>query len=147
MRRRYKYPALVALFFLLVLIRAYESKLFYDPFIVFFQNDYLYTTMPEYDTLNLFFGMLYRYFLNSIVSLAIIYFVFEKLGYLILAGKLYVYGFFVLIAVYAYLLNSNFEYGYLLPFYIRRFIIHPLFLLLLLAALYYEKLLGPKSSL
>ena len=147
MKKRYKYPALAILFSMLVLIRAFEGPLFYDPFIVFFQNDYLYTSIPEYDSIPLFVNMLYRYTMNSIISLGIVYFAFEKLGYVILATKLYTYGFFVLMLVYGYLLDTEFEHGYLLPFYIRRFIIHPLFLLLLLAALYYEKLLGPKSSL
>ena len=48
--------------------------------------------------------------------------------------------FVILITVFVILIKNNFESGYLLPFYIRRFIIHPLFLLILLPAFYYQKL-------
>ncbi|WP_139958323.1 exosortase F system-associated membrane protein [Flavicella sediminum] len=147
MRRRYKYPLLFLLFGLLVLVRAYEDALFYDPFIVYFQNDYLYTQMPEYKTGELFLNLGYRFFLNSMISLAIVYVAFEKIGYVILSSKLYLLAFFVLGVVYYILLANDFNNGYLLPFYIRRFIIHPLFLLLLLAALYYEKLTDVEPTL
>lgn len=131
----------------LVLVRAFEDQLFYDPFIAFFQNDYLYTNMPDYNVSQLFVNLFYRYTLNSVISVGIIYLVFDKLGYVILVSKLYVFAFFLLAIVYYFLLNEGFENGYLLPFYIRRFLVHPLFLLLLLAALYYEKLTGVEPTL
>ena len=147
MKKRIKYPLLVILFFSLVLIRAFESELFYDPFIVFFQNDYLYTAIPEFEYDKLFLSLAARFFLNSILSIGILYVVFEKLGYVVLAMKLYFFGFILLAIAYAVLLSSGFEKGYLLPFYIRRFLVHPLFLLLLLAALFYEKLVDVKPVL
>ena len=147
MKKRIKYPVLVILFFSLVLIRAFESELFYDPFIVFFQNDYLYTAIPEFEYDKLFLSLAARFFLNSILSIGILYVVFEKLGYVVLAMKLYFFGFILLAIAYAVLLSSGFEKGYLLPFYIRRFLVHPLFLLLLLAALFYEKLVDVKPVL
>ena len=147
MKKRIKYPLLVILFFSLVLIRAFESELFYDPFIVFFQNDYLYTAIPEFEYDKLFLSLAARFFLNSILSIGILYVVFEKLGYVVLAMKLYFFGFILLAIAYAVLLSTGFENGYLLPFYIRRFLVHPLFLLLLLAALFYEKLVDVKPVL
>lgn len=147
MKKRIKYPVLVILFFSLVLIRAFESELFYDPFIVFFQNDYLYTAIPEFEYDKLFLSLAARFFLNSILSIGILYVVFEKLGYVVLAMKLYFFGFILLAIAYAVLLSTGFEKGYLLPFYIRRFLVHPLFLLLLLAALFYEKLVDVKPVL
>lgn len=147
MRKRVRYPFIVLLLFSLILVRGFEAVLFYDPFIVFFQNDYLYTSIPDFEYGKLIWSLFLRYSLNSIISLGIIYLVFEKLGYVILASKLYIVGFLILVVAYSILLFTGFEKGYLLPFYIRRFIVHPLFLLLLLAALFYEKLLGAKSSL
>ena len=142
-----RYVLIAILSACLVLIRAFEKELFYDPFIVFFQNDYLYTKMPDFDTSLLFVNLFFRYALNSLISIAIIYLVFKKLGYVILASKLYVFAFLLLSLVYYFLLMDGFENGYLLPFYIRRFLVHPLFLLLLLAALYYEKLTGTEPTL
>jgi len=37
------------------------------------------------------------------------------------------------------LLQTGFNKGYLLAFYIRRFLIHPLFVLVLLPAFYYQQ--------
>ncbi|WP_152287110.1 exosortase F system-associated membrane protein [Flavicella marina] len=147
MKKTIRYFLVALLFLALVLVRAFETELFYDPFIVFFQNDYLYTSIPQFDFGKLILNLCYRYTLNSIISIAIIYLVFEKLGYVILASKLYVYGFVMLTIVFSVLLYFDFSSGYLLPFYIRRFIIHPLFLLLLLAALFYEMLIGVKPKL
>lgn len=147
MRKIIRYALIVVLLCCLVLVRAYENELFYDPFILFFQNDYLYTSIPDFEYGRLVWNLVLRYSLNSIISMGIIYLIFEKLGYVLLSSKLYVYGFFILIIAYSILLFTGFEKGYLLPFYIRRFMIHPLFLLLLLAALYYEKLVGVKPVL
>jgi len=127
MKKIFKYPLLVALFFSLVLVRAFENTLFYDPFIVFFQNDYLYSSIPDFEFGRLFLSLAGRYFLNAVISIGIVYVVFEKVGYVILALKLYFLGFVILAIAYAILLSTGFEKGYLLPFYVRRFIIHPLF--------------------
>jgi len=145
MRKIVKYPLLLLLFYSLILIRAYGEQLFYDPFIVFFKNDYLYSAIPEFEFVKLIYNIFVRYVLNSLISLGIIYIVFEKLNYLLLSIKLYILGFAILIIAYSILLGMGFEKGYLLPFYIRRFLIHPLFLLVLLAALYYDKLAGGQS--
>jgi exosortase F-associated protein len=52
----------------------------------------------------------------------------------------FILAFVILIIAFAFLIRGSLESGYLLPFYIRRFIIHPLFLLLLLPAFYYQQL-------
>ena len=49
---------IVILILLLFLIRAFENDLFYDPLIVYFQNDYLYTSIPEIKLLRLFVDIL-----------------------------------------------------------------------------------------
>ena len=60
----------------LVLIRAYEDSLFYDPFLDYFKGDYYNLPIPEIDNLQLIFGFFFRYFLNTALSLAIIYVLF-----------------------------------------------------------------------
>lgn len=139
MKKGMKYLTLLLLFSMLVLIRAFEDRLFYDPFVLYFQNDYLYAAMPQFQVGKLFLHLLFRYALNSLISLAILYVFFKKMGYVILSAKLYVLAFILLAPLYYYLLATGFEKGYLFPFYIRRFLIHPVFLLLLLVAWYYEE--------
>ncbi|MBL4568506.1 MAG: exosortase F system-associated protein, partial [Flavobacteriaceae bacterium] len=84
--------------------------------------------------------ILYRYVLNSLISLAIIYVAFKNIKHVKFAGFFLMLAFMILIFVFVYLLREKFEAGYLFPFYIRRFLIHPMFLLLLLPAFYYQTL-------
>lgn len=129
----------VILFGLLFLIRAYETELFYDPLIVYFQNDYLYKTIPEINSWRLTVDLLFRYSLNSLVTIGIIYMIFRKKKYVKFAGFMLMLAFMIMIVIFALLLRTNFESGYLFPFYIRRFIVHPIFLLILLPAFYYYR--------
>jgi exosortase F-associated protein len=140
MKRPIRILLIVILLFLLFLIRAYEVDLFYDPLIVYFQNDYLYKTMPEIDTWHLIVDMLFRYTLNSLITIGIIFLVFKRKRHVKFTGSLLMIAFMILIFVFVLQLRDNFESGYLFPFYVRRFIIQPLFLLLLLPAFYYQKL-------
>lgn len=136
---------LAILFFgCLFLVRAFEMELFYDPLIEYFQNEYLYSAIPEIDKFHLLADMFFRYLINSIISLAIIYVIFSNKHYLKFSSVFMIIGFFIMIIVFALLLQTNFESGYLFPFYIRRFIVHPLFLFILLPAFYclYKKALN-----
>lgn len=135
-----KYILIFILIVLLFLIRAFESELFYDPLIVYFQNDYLYSKMPKVNTWKLVVDILLRYTLNSLITLGVIYLAFDKKKFVKFAGFFLMLAFMILIFVFVFLLKSEFKDGYLFPFYIRRFLIHPLFLLLLLPAFYYQKL-------
>ena len=128
------------LFSLLFVVRAFESQLFYDPLLEYFKNDYLYKYIYNIDVWRLTVDMLFRYSLNSLISLGIIWVMFQRKDYLKFSGFFLMLAFMILIVVFVLLLRDDFESGYLLPFYIRRFIIHPLFLLLLLPAFYYQKL-------
>ncbi|QXP63195.1 exosortase F system-associated protein [Polaribacter sp. HaHaR_3_91] len=128
------------LFVLLVAVRAFQTNLFYDPLIVYFKNDYLYTGIQNIVVWKLVVNMLFRYLINSVISLGIIWVLFERKEYLKFASYFLMIAFVILITVFVILIKNNFESGYLLPFYIRRFIIHPLFLLILLPAFYYQKL-------
>lgn len=138
MSRTVRIIFIIILFGLLVLVRAFEMELFYDPLIVYFQNDYLYKTIPEINSWHLVVDLLYRYSINTIISLGIIYLIFRNKKYVKFSGFLCMFAFMIMIMVFAYLLRTNFESGYLFPFYIRRFIVHPLFLLILLPAFYYH---------
>lgn len=129
----------IVLFGLLFLVRAYESSLFYDPLIVYFQNDYLYKSIPEINSWRLVVDMLFRYTLNSVITIGIIYMIFRKKRYVKFAGFLLMFSFMIMIVIFSLLLRTDFESGYLFPFYIRRFIVHPIFLLILLPAFYYHK--------
>ena len=140
MKKGLKYIWLVVLIALLFLIRAFENELFYDPLIKYFQNDYLYSSMPEVNIWKLVVDLLFRYTLNSLITLGVIYVVFQKKSFVKFSGFFLILAFVSLLAVFVFLIKGEFKDGYLLPFYIRRFLIHPLFLLVLFPAFYYMKL-------
>lgn len=131
---------ILLLFIALVLVRAFENNLFYDPFILYFENDYLHKAIPNFSGRNLLFSMTFRYFLNTIISLAIIYIAFQNKDFVKFAIKFYVFAFVILMITFLIILKGELAHGYLFAFYIRRFLIHPLFVLLLLPAFYYKQL-------
>lgn len=123
---------------LLVLVRAYEDKLFYDPFLLYFKTDYNNLPFPEIDGIKLFFGLVSRYFLNTVLSLAIIYVLFKDIVAVKFSVLLYI-AFFVLLILGLYLVIFCFDQpNKMVLFYIRRFLIQPIFLLLFLPAFYFQ---------
>lgn len=124
---------------LLVMVRAYEDDLFYDPFLNYFKSDYYNLPLPEIDTIQLFLGLFFRYFLNAILSLGVIYVLFKDFEALKFASILYLLFFVILIIAFFFVLSYFGEANKMTLFYIRRFLIQPLFLLLFLPAFYYQK--------
>ncbi|MGB3454647.1 MAG: exosortase F system-associated protein [Moheibacter sp.] len=126
------------LIFGLILVRAFEDDLFYDPFLEFFKGDYLHNPMPEYDLTKVGIHIVFRYLLNSILSLGIIWLLFldtRKLKFtvLVLTGFL-----MILLPLYLYMVSIDFKLGENTGFYIRRFLIQPMILLVLIPAFYYH---------
>lgn len=124
------------LFILLVSVRILQKHLFYDPLLHFFETKE--RQLPQYDSFKLFLGLLFRYSLNTIISLGILWLVFKDKSVQKLTLLLYVVFFIVLVGAYFIVLNLD-NPGLLLLFYIRRFLIQPLFLILFLPAFYYQK--------
>ena len=132
--------ALAMLFvILLALVRAYEDSLFYDPLLNYFKSDYYNFPLPEIDNLKLCIGLFFRYFLNTLFSLAIILVLFKDLQAVKFASILYLIFFVILVIAFFITLSFYGEENKMLLFYIRRFLIQPIFLLLFLPAFYYQK--------
>ena len=134
-----KIIAIAILVFALAMIRAFEDWLFYDPFALYFENDYLSLGFPKFDVLTLFLSMGLRFALNSILSLAIIYCLFKDLTLTKFAAVLYVFFFVVLITAFFVLVLFTDQYNNFIVFYVRRFLIQPLLLLLFIPAILYQK--------
>ncbi len=132
--------ALVVLGILLVLIRFFEDSLFYDPYLTFFQNDYLYLDSPRREVIKLVAFTTLRYVLNSIISLGILYVVFKDKSIIKFSAIIYGIAFSVLIVLFLYFIANPKQEEYYLFFNIRRFLIQPLLLILLLPAFYYNKI-------
>jgi len=130
---------LFLLFASFLAIKGFASKLFYDPFIEFFKNDYLVNgVFPNYSSTQLFIDIALRYLLNGLISLGVIYLLFQKKILVLFSIKLYLILFVLLTTFYFLLLNTEFSSGYLLAFYARRLLIHPVILIALLPAFYFQ---------
>lgn len=124
----------------LILVRAFEDQLFYDPFLSFFKTDYQNKPLPNLDQFLLFLNLLLRYTLNTFFSLIIIRLLFNEKQLMVFSGYLFLFLFLVLVAIFLGLLHFSNQPDYLILFYIRRFLIQPLFLVLFIPAFYYQQL-------
>ena len=128
------------LFVLLVLVRLFEEELFYDPYLLFFQNDYLYIDSPRREVAKLVLFTSLRYLINSVLSLGIIYCFFRDKNILKFSGLIYGIAYVCFLILFLYFVINPKQDEYYLFFNVRRFLIQPLILILLLPALYYYKL-------
>jgi exosortase F-associated protein len=134
-----KISLIIALVSLLAMVRFFETTLFYDPFLVFFKGEFHNLPLPQYNNFQLFIGLFFRYLLNSLLSLGIIYVVFKKTALVQFAGILYAIFFVLLILAFFAMLYFYSAQDNLKLFYIRRFLIQPILLLLFLPAFYYQQ--------
>jgi exosortase F-associated protein len=140
MKKWYKYGIVAFLFILLALIRWFENELFYDPYLLFFHNDYLYMDSPRQEVFKLVVNTSFRYFLNTIISLLILYAFFKEKSLITFSSIIYLVSFIVLIMCYLYFVLDPKQENYYIFFNLRRFLIQPVILLLLFPAFYYNKL-------
>lgn len=123
----------------LAFIRFFEEKLFYDPFLNYFKNDYLNLPFPDFNGIRLFLSLLFRYVLNTSLSIAVIYFLFKDVSITKFTSVLYLLLFFILIGLFFGIILFFDEDSNFILFYVRRFIIQPLFLPLFIPAFYFQK--------
>ena len=135
---------------ILVLIRGFEEALFYDPLTLFFKSVHSYDSLPQFETLKLLVNVAMRFLLNTAVSLGILWVLFQNKDFIKLSGLLYFILFVVLFVAFYYLLVSKSSLAgntyktiesdnYMSLFYVRRFLIQPILLLILIPAFYFQK--------
>jgi exosortase F-associated protein len=128
---------------LFVLIRFFENQLFYDPFLHYFKAEKA-TSYPDFISVKLYFNLFFRYFLNSIISLAILQVLFKDVVLVKFSGILLCIFFILLILIFFVVLHYFDESFKMILFYIRRFIIQPIFILLFIPGFYFQKITSKK---
>jgi exosortase F-associated protein len=123
----------------LIGVRTIESQLFYDPFLVFFKSADVNASFPEFTWFSLILNYLFRFALNLIFSLIIIQTLFQNKMWTIQALVLILIIFAITFSLYLFCIYTKFQIGYLFSFYMRRFVIQPLILLLIVPLFYYRK--------
>lgn len=134
-----KYTGVALGIMLLILIRVFENELFYDPLLSFFKKEYQNQVLPELNQVDYFLNITFRYFLNSFITLFIVYFLFQKISYVKLSFILLIVFYIILIVLLFVQLNWIEKTNYMYLFYVRRFLIQPIFLLLFIPAFYFQK--------
>lgn len=122
---------------LLVAIRGLESQLFYDPLLVFFKTNHTVQALPDLNTPKLYLGLIIRFLLNTVISLAILWFVFKNTALLKFSIVLYTLFLLICLIIFSFFYFSYSEGPHQPLFYARRFLIQPLLLFLLLPAFYF----------
>ena len=125
----------------LIGIRMVESEIFYDPFLAYFHEANKQMAIPEFVCGKLIFHHLFRFLLNLICSAIILQAFFNNKKWTIQGIVLMVLVYAITFPVYLYCLHTELEIGYLFTFYMRRFVIQPIILLLIIPLFYYRKML------
>ncbi|QDP85504.1 exosortase F system-associated protein [Chryseobacterium sp. SNU WT5] len=123
----------------LIGVRILEDTIFYDPFQAFFHLANKHAPFPEFDWVPLVLNYLFRFGLNLILSASIVYLIFQNKQWMLQAILLILIVFIITFPIYLYCIHTKFEVGYLFSFYMRRFVIQPLILLLIIPLFYYRK--------
>lgn len=123
----------------LIGVRALEDKIFYDPFLSYFHEANKNLSFPSFEWGRLIAGHLLRFVLNLVFSCLIIHFCFKNKQWTIQGAILITLIFLITFPIYLYCIYTQFEVGYLFSFYMRRFVIQPLILLLIIPMFYYRK--------
>ena len=131
----------VATVFALVLVRYQQEFLFYDPLLSFFEGTYLNSDeLPGINPIALIINTSLRYWLNSALSILLLVLVFRSSEIYKLALLIYACAFLVLIILFTIAI-LNYSSGLTMwLFYIRRFLIQPVFILILVPAFYYQRI-------
>lgn len=127
------------LILLLVLIRVFEDTLFYDPFLNYFKGEYAHLAFPQINIFKLFFSIGIRFYINSVISLLLLYVIFKDKQIVKFSALLYMILGSILMISFIFTLISFGEHSKMTLFYIRRFLIQPIFILLFIPGFYYQK--------
>jgi exosortase F-associated protein len=126
----------------LISVRFLEDKIFYDPFLEFFKADYKVAQVPDFIWGKLMLSHFFRFALNLVFSAIVVHFMFLNKKWTIQAVFLMAVAFLFFFPIYLWCLYSKMEIGYLFTFSVRRFVIQPIILLLIIPIFYYRKKLG-----
>ena len=129
----------------LIGVRFWQEQLFYDPLLVFFEGVYLNAEkLPDLDFRKLLISISARFWLNSVLSLSVLFQLFRKSGIVKISFLVYLVVFILLLVGFALVVLNYTSECSLLLFYIRRFLIQPILLLILVPAFYYHRIRSEK---
>lgn len=127
---------IIILGILIISVRFFENQWFYDPFLQAFKKSQY--QMVPYQSGRLFLNYLLRFGINTGASLGILWLVFKDASVIKLSAIIYLV-LFIILSLALFVVLQTEEPSLKAIFYIRRFMIQPLLILLFLPAFYYQK--------
>lgn len=144
LEHKWRMLGVLAMVALLVMVRALEETLFYDPLLDYYKADFTALPWPEMDLAKLGLGLTFRYTINALLSVGIIFLIFKNQSLVRFTALLYVL-FFVILLTAFFVSMAFFPDDKMQLFYIRRFLIQPIFLLLFVPAFYFQQRTATKK--
>lgn len=123
----------------LIGVRAMEDHIFYDPFLSYFHEADRNMPFPDFEWGKLIVNYFFRFIVNLFFSCVVIHFWFNNRKWTAQGAVLMLIIFGITFPIYLYCIYTQFEIGYLFSFYMRRFVIQPLILLLIIPMFYYRR--------
>lgn len=130
----------------LVGVRMLEGQIFYDPFLNYFHESNKNISFPEFEWGKLIISHIFRFVLNLFFSCVIIHFLFKNKEWTAQGAVLISIIFVITFPIYLFCISDRFDIGHLFSFYMRRFVIQPLILLLIVPLFYYRKQMMLRNS-
>ena len=130
---------IILILFGFISIRLFENVLFYDPLLHYYKQQFQNLNFPELNTFKLALHYTLRYFLNSLLSIALLWVLFKDKSLVNFSLFLYIILFLLLSMSFFFVLYYYGNDQKMTLFYIRRFIIQPLFVLIFIPGFWYQK--------
>jgi exosortase F-associated protein len=127
----------ILLFAMLAAVRQYQDTLFYDPLINFFKLNFATLPLPDLLAPKFYAHLTFRFLLNTLLSLGILWFLFKKWEIIKISALMYLLFFVALMGLMVLAMHTSDVGNYQFLFYVRRFVIQPLLVLLLIPAFYF----------
>ena len=140
---RYTLAAIVLL--LIVSVRIFETKLFYDPLLTFFKDSNR-VELPPFDDVKLYTNVFFRYMINLLLIVLFVKLIFWKQNYVKFTIIVGVLTLVILLPLYGFMLNNQLNFGEMIFFYVRRFLIQPMLLIILVPCFYYQEIRNKKAT-
>jgi exosortase F-associated protein len=131
---------------LLVGVRVVGSSVFYDPLIDFYHGEYKTLPFPTLEYGKYALNIALRFLVNSVISLGIIYLLFRSVKHVIVSSWVLLITGLIGVGILMFLLIVLEDPSKQAVFYVRRLLIHPLMLFILVPALYFQELNNKKSN-
>ena len=120
-------------------IRVFENVLFYDPLLHYYKQQFQNLNIPELHNFKLTLSYTFRYFLNSVLSITLLWVLFKDSSLVNFSLFLFIILFLLLVMSFFIVLYFYGNEQKMILFYIRRFIIQPIFILIFIPGFWYQK--------